>query len=329
MAQLKNLIVTGPSSFIGDVHCLGNNKAFKIGNETYSAGLLMGSDGKTRGLYDFTLNKWMISANENGVISINGTATDALNATSSTKWSDKTYIKISDGTNSGTALGLDGSETATTAATAVSLLLPSKIKAELDGKANTAGKWHSAVNFNIASSDGTNAGSNVSVDGSGNVTLKLASTIKATLDGNATTATTATKLSSNAGGTKQPIYFANGIPTAITATVGGSTTPMYMNGGTLTAFNSTLGSSTKPIYMNGGALTACSYDVNVANTTENGKKLYLIGAELSGTANQTTYGKSILYADEFGALHSTSFTVDQKVNMKYNTTDECLEFVFA
>ena len=85
MAQLKNLTVLGPSNFIGNASTYGNGKAFKVGNETYSAGLLMGSDGKSRGLYDFTLDKWMIYANENGVIQIDGTATDALNAVSATK----------------------------------------------------------------------------------------------------------------------------------------------------------------------------------------------------------------------------------------------------
>ena len=73
MAQLKDLIVTGASSFIGDIHCLGNNKALKIGNANYSAGLHMGSGGVNRGLYDFTLNKWMVYADASNVY-LNGNA---------------------------------------------------------------------------------------------------------------------------------------------------------------------------------------------------------------------------------------------------------------
>lgn len=76
MAQLKDLIVTGASSFIGDIHCLGNNKAIKIGNANYSAGLHMGSGGVSRGLYDFTLNKWMIYADASNIY-VNGNSSTA------------------------------------------------------------------------------------------------------------------------------------------------------------------------------------------------------------------------------------------------------------
>lgn len=74
MAQLKNLIVTGPSSFGQDVHCLGNGKAFKIGNANYSVGLHMGSGGANRGLYDFYKKEWMIFSNSANEVYVNGTA---------------------------------------------------------------------------------------------------------------------------------------------------------------------------------------------------------------------------------------------------------------
>ena len=87
MAQLKELVVTGPSSFIGNVHALGNNKAIKIGNASYSAGLHMGSGGVNRGLYDFTLNKWMVYADSNKIY-LNGNAETATTL-SSTLTADK------------------------------------------------------------------------------------------------------------------------------------------------------------------------------------------------------------------------------------------------
>lgn len=60
-----------------------------------------------------------------------------------------------------------------------------------DGTANiTTANWGTARTIYIASSNGSNAGAGVSVNGSGNVTLKLPSTITASLSGNATTATT-------------------------------------------------------------------------------------------------------------------------------------------
>lgn len=74
MAQFKNLLVTGSSSFGQNVHCLGNNKAFKIGNANYSVGLHMGSGGHNRGLYDFTKGEWMIFSNELNSVYMNGTA---------------------------------------------------------------------------------------------------------------------------------------------------------------------------------------------------------------------------------------------------------------
>ena len=81
MAQLKNLIVTGPSSFGQDVHCLGNGKAFKVGNANYSVGLHMGSGGSNRGLYDFYKKEWMIYSNSNNEVYMNGTAAMADEAT--------------------------------------------------------------------------------------------------------------------------------------------------------------------------------------------------------------------------------------------------------
>ena len=60
-----------------------------------------------------------------------------------------------------------------------------------DGTANiTTANWGTTRTIYIASSNGSNAGAGVSVNGSGNVTLKLPSTITASLSGNATTATT-------------------------------------------------------------------------------------------------------------------------------------------
>jgi hypothetical protein len=55
-----------------------------------------------------------------------------------------------------------------------------------NGSANiTTANWGTARNIYIADSNGTNTGSAVSVNGSGNITLKLPSTIVATLSGKA------------------------------------------------------------------------------------------------------------------------------------------------
>ena len=59
-----------------------------------------------------------------------------------------------------------------------------------DGSSNiTTANWGTTRNIYISDSDGTNTGSSVSVNGSGDATLKLPSTIKASLSGNASSAT--------------------------------------------------------------------------------------------------------------------------------------------
>ena len=107
MAQFKNLLVTGSSSFGQNVHCLGNNKAFKIGNANYSVGLHMGSGGHNRGLYDFTKGEWMIFSNELNSVYMNGTAAMADEA-------EKVLHNLATQTPfylSGTALSSDGQAT--------------------------------------------------------------------------------------------------------------------------------------------------------------------------------------------------------------------------
>lgn len=83
-----------------------------------------------------------------------------------------------------------------------------------DGSAAiTTTKWGTARNISIGNSDGTGAGTAVSVDGSGAVTLKLPTEIKANV-------TSAGKLSGDAsdvGDINTPVYFEDGIPKPITS----------------------------------------------------------------------------------------------------------------
>lgn len=72
MAQLLGtsingtLNVTGAANFTGKVTHKLNDSGFVIGNDTYSAALLMGS-GVNRGLWDYTLNKWIVYADATNV----------------------------------------------------------------------------------------------------------------------------------------------------------------------------------------------------------------------------------------------------------------------
>lgn len=103
----------------------------------------------------------------------------------------------------------------------------------------TTAKWGTARNINIASSDGTGAGANTSVDGSSSngYTINLPSTIKANIKGNLEgTADVAVLLgTSDIGGETQPIYLDNGEAKASTTTVGAVRTPVYLSSGIITA----------------------------------------------------------------------------------------------
>ena len=83
-----------------------------------------------------------------------------------------------------------------------------------------------------------------------------------------------------------------------------------------------------------GVITISSTDTdtntdtkNTAGSTNSTSKMYLVGATSQG-ANPQTYSNSAVYATN-GVLTATKFSVNSKVSIEYNTTDECLEFVFA
>lgn len=100
--------------------------------------------------------------------------------------------------------------------------------------------------------------------------------------GNAATATTASKLSKNAGSATKPVYFSGGVPVqcndtlgvsisgnAATATVassanklntsaGGNTNPIYFTNGVPVKSTASVGSANQPVYLNNGVITACA-----------------------------------------------------------------------
>jgi hypothetical protein len=92
MAKFKNtfitgdLSVTGTGTFYSKVYSLGNGSGFYIGNNTYTLGLHMDSTTVgLRGLYDYNLNKYLIYANKDGYIGLNGNADTASTASNAAK----------------------------------------------------------------------------------------------------------------------------------------------------------------------------------------------------------------------------------------------------
>lgn len=94
--------------------------------------------------------------------------------------------------------------------------------------------------------------------------------------GNAATATTASKLSKNAGSATKPIYFSEGIPVQCNDTLGvsisgnaatanklntsagGNTNPIYFTNGVPVRSTASVGSANQPVYLNNGVITACA-----------------------------------------------------------------------
>jgi hypothetical protein len=137
--------------------------------------------------------------------SINGTSFDGTANITTANWGTARNISITDGTNTSTAVSVNGSK-------AYSLNLPSTIKAtfvgnitgNVTGNADSATKlqtartingtsfngsgnittanWGTARNVSIQDHNAGHTSSAVSVNGSGNVNLKLPSTINADID---------------------------------------------------------------------------------------------------------------------------------------------------
>ena len=70
---------------------------------------------------------------------------------------------------------------------------------------------------------------------------------------------------------------------------------------------------------------------NTAGSYDTSAKIYLVGttAQTTETGSAQTYSHDTTYVDANASLHSTSFSVATKVEMKYNSTKESLDFVFA
>ena len=143
-----------------------------------------------------------------------------------------------------------------------------------NGSANiTTANWGTARNITISDSDGTNTGSAVSVNGSGNATLKLPTTIKATLSGNASTATKATQ---DSAGQQINTTYIKGLSVSgktITYTKGDGSTGTITTQDTNTTYSvgtaSALGLT--KLYTGTGTATDGTMTQNAINSALNGK----------------------------------------------------------
>lgn len=134
--------------------------------------------------------------------------------------------------------------------------------------------------------------------------------------GNAATATTASKLSTNAGSSTIPVYFSGGVPVqcsntlgvnisgnAASATIassanklntsaGGNTNPIYFTNGVPVRSTASVGSANQPVYLNNGVITACA---GSQSGTEKQQSFKITGS--NGTAHWYYLGHLISNGD--------------------------------
>ena len=324
MADKNNIIFkSGPIANINTTDIIAGQLLFAIEDNTGS--IYLDKD---------EINRIKLNADALKLVNartINGTSFDGTSDITTTKWGTARNIIISDnsGTYTQTNSGIDGSSSFT-------LKLPANITATLKGNADSATyatsagsadtakvctgnaatasklkagveingtnfdgsaaitttKWGTARNISIGNSDGTGAGTAVSVDGSGAVTLKLPTVIKATLSGNASSATTAAACSGNA------------------ATASKLKNSVAING---TSFD-----GSKDI------ITDCWGKERTIHIASNASTS---GTVVNGSSNVSLIVPSTMTG--FESITSTKFVAGGKVTLQYNTTNECLEFVFA
>lgn len=131
-----------------------------------------------------TVKATIFTGNLSGKATTAGTA-DVAN---SVDWSKVKNAPTTMTANGGTAdMATKAGSCTGNSASATKLLTARAINGtNFDGSANiTTAKWGTARSFTVKDSSSTNAGTAVSVDGSGNVTLLLPATIKADITGNA------------------------------------------------------------------------------------------------------------------------------------------------
>lgn len=151
--------------------------------------------------------------------------------------------------------------------------------------------------------------------------------------GNAATATTASKLSTNAGSSTIPVYFSGGVPVqcsntlgvnisgnAASATIassanklntsaGGNTNPIYFTNGVPVRSTASVGSANQPVYLNNGVITACA---GSQSGTEKQQSFKITGS--NGTAHWYYLGHLISNGD------NSEVIIDIYSGNRYNGT---------
>lgn len=105
-----------------------------------------------------------------------------------------------------------------------------------------------------------------------------------------------TALSETVGATDKPVFLSSGTITASTSTIGSGIIPIYMTSGQIKASTSTVGTATKPIWMDGGTIKAGTYELKATvNASEN--------------ANRAAYYSTVDTIEDAGSIYMTASTL--------------------
>lgn len=305
---------------------------------TKTAGqLLFAIDGTTGSIYLDKDSKTRIKFNADAVKlatprSINGTSFDGSADITTANWGTARNISISDatGANTGTAVSVNGGSN-------VELILPTTIAATVSaankltvnaGDSNTPVYFEGGVPKAVTSID-------VKSDKAGK--LDPGAQI------NGTTFTGESDITTAKWGTERTISIASAAGTTGTK-IDGSANKSLVIPTTLTGFSS-ITSTTFVGNLSGKATSAGTADsaTTAASCTGNAATATKLATSrafrISDTANSTSTATFNGSADAtlyipttikgFTSIESDKFVVNDKVTLQYNTTNECLEFVFA
>ncbi len=191
----------------------------------------------------------------------------------------------------------------------------------------------------------------LAVNGNFSASTITAVTFSGSLSGNAASASKL-NITANIGSSTQPVYFSNGVPVAISGTIsnnaasasklnistaiGSNAKPVYFgSNGLPVAISTTIGSASTPVYINGGTITAIDGTLknSISGNAASATKLTSNG----GSTIKPVYfsdGKPVQCA---GPLQSPGFAIESNDNgtltkratISYNTTDQCIEFIFV
>lgn len=286
MAQLKDLLVSGPSRLIGDVFANKvqlNSLVARTAAQTTSTIYGQGANGKV--LLSNGTNVYWGDASDNwpnGILPVNAGGTGSAQPLTANRllWT-----------------GSDGSA-----------IITSAITADSTGNISTIVSNTSDVTYKVGNSNGT-----IGLYASSNRGLYDFKTSKWIIYNNTAGVNTYVYNWINKGSATKFIYFnSSGEPTTSSSTIGGTTKPIYISSGEFKTISATVGSENIPVYLNAGTIS--EINVVAVGSGGTGTDTFAANSILYGNGSSAIQAASNIKAD---ASHLTigSSTLNTSYNL--------------